>query len=228
MLEEGDFVSESELARELLADKDHPLARKLIAAEEGEISCEPTPQKIFVAHYRAEPTAQFSLRDDRILIAVKRDDGFGIYALQSETVVSDGSVSSENDFEEEFITIEGMHFLYIPHQSVRLGGNRRKRCLYGIQQPDTLDCSASDVTKSTVLKEGEELRNGGYRLDKGTFSFESGVYKNHKMANAVLRWGTLMLSSGWKESSIKTHTATLLSRISSLSSQDDGEHRPLA
>lgn len=33
------------------------------------------------------------------------------------------------------------------------------------------------MTKSTVLKEGEELRNGGYRLDKGTFSFESGVYK---------------------------------------------------
>ena len=83
------------------------------------------------------------------------------------------------------------------------------------------------MTKSTVLKEGEELRNGGYRLDKGTFSFESGVYKPQE-ANAVLRWGTLMLSSGWKESSIKTHTATLLSRISSLSSQDDGEHRPLA
>lgn len=78
LLEEGDFVSESELARELPADKDHPLTRKLIAAEEGEISCEPTPQKILVAHYRAEPTAQFSMRDDRILIAVKRDDGFEI------------------------------------------------------------------------------------------------------------------------------------------------------
>lgn len=123
LLEEGDFVSESELARELLADKDHPLARKLIAAEEGEISCEPTPQKIFVAHYRAEPTAQFSLRDDRILIAVKRDDGFEILkVLQSETVVSDGSVSSENDFEEEFITIEGMHFLYIRTRVSGSGG----------------------------------------------------------------------------------------------------------
>ena len=49
-----------------------------VTAEEGEISCEPTPQKILVAHYRAEPTAQFSMRDDRILIAVKRDDGFEI------------------------------------------------------------------------------------------------------------------------------------------------------
>jgi hypothetical protein len=29
LLEEGDFVSESELARELPADKDHPLTRKL-------------------------------------------------------------------------------------------------------------------------------------------------------------------------------------------------------
>ncbi len=66
--EVGDFVTKSELARELPADKDHPMARTLIAAEEGEISCEPAPQKILVAHYRAEPTAQFSMRDDRILI----------------------------------------------------------------------------------------------------------------------------------------------------------------
>ena len=78
MLEDGDFVPKSDLPRELPPDEDHPLARKLIAADEGEISCEPTPQKILVAHYRAEPTAQFSMKDDRILIAVKRDDGFEI------------------------------------------------------------------------------------------------------------------------------------------------------
>jgi hypothetical protein len=46
LLEEGDFVAKSELPREIPPDQDHPLARKLIAADEGEISCEPTPQKI--------------------------------------------------------------------------------------------------------------------------------------------------------------------------------------
>jgi len=176
--EEGDFVSKSELARKLPVDKDHPLARKLIAAEEGEITCEPTPQKILVAQYRAEPTAQFSLKDDRILIAVKRDDEFEILkVLQSETVIVDGRLSSDNDFEEEFITIEGMHFLYI---RTRLSGSG------GIVEHDVYTISSDqklstvpfqDVTKSTLLKEGEALRNGGLRFANGTFTFESGVYK---------------------------------------------------
>jgi len=78
LLEEGDFVAKSELPREIPPNQDHPLARKLIAADEGEISCEPTPQKILVAHYRAEPTAQFSMKDDRILVAVKQADEFEI------------------------------------------------------------------------------------------------------------------------------------------------------
>ncbi len=178
LLEEGDFVAKSELARELPADKGHPLARKLIASEEGEISCEPTPQKILVAHYRAEPTTQFSMRDDRVLIAVKRGDGFEILkVLQSETVVVDGSLSSDNDFEEEFITIKGMHFLYI---RTRVSGSGRivEHDVYTISSDQKLSIVPfQDVTKSTVLKEGEELRNGGYRFAKGAFTFESGIYK---------------------------------------------------
>src|ERR1700690_4367732 len=65
--EEGDVVSKPELARDLPTDKDHPLPRKLIALEEGELSCAPAPQKMLVAHYRAEPVAQFSMNDDRIV-----------------------------------------------------------------------------------------------------------------------------------------------------------------
>jgi len=178
LLEVGDVVAESELARELSADKDHPLARKLIAAGEGEISCEPTPQKILVAHYRAEPTAQFSMRDDRILVAVKRADKFEILkVLQSETVIVDGSLSSDNDFEEEFITIEGMHFLYIRTRVLGSGGII-EHDVYTISSDQKLSIVRfQDVTKSTVLKKGEELRNGDYRFAKGTFTFESGIYK---------------------------------------------------
>jgi hypothetical protein len=67
LLDEGDLVTKSELPREIPPDKEHPLARKLIASDEGEISCESTSQKILVAHYRAEPTAEFSMKDDRVL-----------------------------------------------------------------------------------------------------------------------------------------------------------------
>jgi len=177
LLEEGDFVAKSELPREIPPDKDHPLAHKLIAADE-EISCEPTSQKILVAHYRAEPTAQFSLKDDRILVAVKQADEFEILkVLQSETAIVDGRLSSEDDFEEEFIIIDGMHFLYI---RTRVSGSG------GIVEHDVYTMSSDrklsivpfqDVTKSTLLKEGEELRNGGYRFSKGTFTFESGIYR---------------------------------------------------
>jgi hypothetical protein len=182
--EEGDLVSESELARELPADKDHPLVRKLIAAEEGEISCEPTPEKILVAHYRAEPTAQFSMRDDRILIAVRRDDGFEILkVLQSETVVVDGSLSSDNDFEEEFITIEERHFLYI-RTRVSGSGGIVEHDVYTISSNQKLSIVPfQDTTKAAVLKEGEALRNGGYRFAKGTFTFESGIYKTNPRGN---------------------------------------------
>jgi len=178
VLEEGDFVAKSELPRELPADNDHPLARKLIAAEEGEISCEPTPQKILVAHYRAEPTAQFSMKDDLILVAVKQADKFEILkVLQSETVIVDGKLVSDDDFEEEFITIDGMHLLYIQTR-VSGSGGIVDHDVYTISSDQKLSIVPfQDVTKSTVLKEGEDLRNGGYRFYRGIFTFESGIYK---------------------------------------------------
>ena len=178
LLEEGDLVAKSELPRELPPDQDHPSARKLVAADEGEISCEPAPQKILVAHYRAEPTSQFSMKDDRVLIAVKQGDKFEILkVLQSETVVVDGKLSSENDFEEEFITIGPMHFLYI-QTHVSGSGGIVDHDVYTISSDQKFSIVPfQDVTKSTLLKKAEELRNGGYRFAKGTFTFESGVYK---------------------------------------------------
>jgi hypothetical protein len=178
LLEEGDFVAKSELPREIPPDKDHPVGRKLIASDEGEISSEPTPQEILVAHYRAEPTAQFSLKDDLILVAVKQADKLEILkVLQSETVIVDGKLSSDDDFEEEFITIKGMHFLYI-RTRVSGSGGIVDHDVYTISSDQKLSIVPfQDVTKSTLLKEGEGLRNGGYRFAKGIFTFESGIYK---------------------------------------------------
>ena len=178
LLQEGDLFAKSELPNELPPDKDHPVARKLIAADEGEISCEPVPQKILVAHYRAEPAAQFSMKDDRVLIAVKQGDKFGILkVLESETAVTDGKLSSEDDFEQEFITIGGMHFLYI-RTNVSGSGGIVEHDVYTISSDQKLSIVPfHDVARSTLLKHGEELRNGGYRFAKGVFTFESGVYK---------------------------------------------------
>ena len=178
LLNEGDFFSKSALPPEILPDKDHPLARKLIASDEGEISCEPVSQKILVAHYRAEPTAEFSMKDDRVLIAVKQADKFEILkVLQSDTVVADGRLSSINDFEEEFITIEGVRFLYI-RTRVSGSGGMVDHNIYTISSDRKLSVVPfEDVRKSSLLKHGEELRNGDYRFAKGTFTFESGIYK---------------------------------------------------
>jgi hypothetical protein len=176
--DEGDVVSRPELACEIPADKEHPLPRKLVAAQEGEISCAPAPRKILVAHYRAEPTARFSMNDDRILIAAKQGDEFKILkVLESETAIVDSNLYSDTDFEEEFIGINGMHFLYI---RTRISGSG------GIVEHDVYTISSDrklsiipfpDVSKSTILKQSEELRNGSYRFAEGAFTFESGIYK---------------------------------------------------
>ncbi len=154
------------------------MPRKLIAAQEGEISCTPGPRKILVAHYRAEPTAQFSMNDDRVLIAAKQDDEFEILkVLESETAIVDGNLYSDSDFEQEFIEINGMHFLYIRTRISGSGGIVEHN-VYTISSGQKLSIIPfPDVSKSTILKQSEELRNGGYRFAEGTFTFESGIYK---------------------------------------------------
>ncbi len=178
MQNEGDVISRSELACEIPADQEHPLPRKLIAAREGEISGAPKPRKILVAHYRAEPTAQFSMSDDRILIAVKQDDEFEILkVIESDTAIVDGNLYSERDFEEEFIEINGMHFLYI-RTNISGSGGMVEHDVYTISSGQKLTIIPfPDMRASALLKQNEELRNGGYRFAEGTFTFESGIYK---------------------------------------------------
>lgn len=118
------------------------------------------------------------MKDDRILIEVKQADKFEILkVLQSETGVVGGRLSSDDDFEDEFITVEGLHFLYV-RTRVSGSGGIVDNDVYAISSDQKLSIVPfRDVSKSTLRKQGEELRNGGYRFAKGTFTFESGIYK---------------------------------------------------
>lgn len=176
--DEGDVVSKSELTCELPPDKDHPLPRKLIAIQEGELSSAPAAQKMLVAHYRAEPAVRTSMNDDRILIAVKQDNEFKVLKiLDSETAIVEGNLNSDLDFEEEFIAINGMHFLYLRTRISGSGGIVESE-VYTISSDQKLSIIPfQDVSKSKILKTGEELRNGGYRFSDGIFEFESGIYQ---------------------------------------------------
>jgi hypothetical protein len=176
--DEGDVVSKSELARDLPTDKDHPLPRKLIALEEGELSSAPALQKMLVAHYRASLAAQFSMNDDRIVIAVKQRDEFeNLKIIDSDTAIVDGQLNSERDFEAEFIAINGMHFLHLRTRVSGSGGIVDDE-VYTISSDQKLSIIPfQDVSKSKILTEGEELRNGGYRFADGVFTFESWVYE---------------------------------------------------
>jgi hypothetical protein len=90
---------------------------------------------------------------------VKQADKFEILkVLQSETVVGDGRLYSNDDFEEEFITIEGLHFPYI---RTRVSGSGRivDNDVYTISSDQKLSVVPfQDVAKSTLLNHGEELR----------------------------------------------------------------------
>jgi hypothetical protein len=109
---------------------------------------------------------------------VKQSDKFEILkGTAIETVIVDGKLSPEDNFEEELITIKGMHFPYIRTQVSGSGGSV-DHDVYTISSDQKLSIVPfQDVTESTLLKEGQELRNGGYRFAKGTFTFESGIYR---------------------------------------------------
>ena len=176
--DDGDLVSKSELVHEIPADKSHPAPRKVIAAQEGDISCQPTSQTILVVHYRAQSTSQFSMNDDRLVVALKQSDKFRILkVLESDTTIVDDALISETDFDEEFIAVGGMHFLYI-RTNFSGSGHGVLDDVYTISSDGKLSTiSFEDVRNSKLLKAQDELRNGGYLLQKGVFTFESGVYK---------------------------------------------------
>src|ERR1035438_5845036 len=112
-----------------------------------------------------------------------------LYPARYETVILDGTLYSDLDFEEEeFVTFGGMHFFYI-RTALAGSGHGASDDVYTISSNDKVSISIipfEDVGKSKLLKAGEELRNGDYQVDGNVFTFESAVY-NQKTANVVDR-----------------------------------------
>src|SRR5579859_7787051 len=70
MQEEGDVVPREALVQAIPPSAEHPVAREVVEAEEQEIDSRPEPKKILAIHYRAKPTAPYSLNDDRVVVAL--------------------------------------------------------------------------------------------------------------------------------------------------------------
>lgn len=176
--DEGDVVSRSELVRELPASADHPVPRIVMAAQEQEISCRPEPKRVLAVHYRAKPTAKFSMNDDQVVIALEKEGQYKILkAFESEAAIVEGLLYSDNDFDQDFITIGDLHFLYV-RDNISGSGGIVMHDVYTMSSDDQLSSIPfENVSKSKLLKASEELRNGRYMFKNQHFSFEAGVYK---------------------------------------------------
>ena len=175
--QEGDLVSKDALVHALPADKDHPAPREVIDTHEEELTAQSSSKSILVVHYRAGKASWESQADDRLVLALKQGDQFKILKVfESDTVVMDGKLISENDFDEEAIVMDARHFIDI-RTSFSGSGAGVTDDVYAISSKDVLSTMAfEDVSKSKLLKPGDELRNGGYFFQDGTFIFEAGIY----------------------------------------------------
>lgn len=177
MQEEGDVVSKAALLQEVPPNADHPVARTVIATEADELSSEPSPKKILAIHYRATPTAPYSMNDDRVVIALEQNGEYRILKVyESDAAVVDGKLYSEDDYDQDFISIRGLRFLHIRDHLSGSGGITQHD-VYTISSDGKLSTIPFDQSKSKLLKTGEELRNGQYLFANGEFRFEAGLYK---------------------------------------------------
>ncbi len=175
--DERGIVSRSELAHDIPADSNHPAPRKLIELQEEEISCQPRPKKILAVHYRAQPTSKYSLNDDRIVIAVEHGDRQKILKVfESDAGMVNNQWDSQTEFEQSFILIGDVRFLYIRERFAGSGG-AVLHDVYSISSDDHLFMIPfQEVSKPKLLKPGEELRNGVSRFENDGFILEAGIY----------------------------------------------------
>jgi hypothetical protein len=88
-----------------------------------------------------------------------------------------GELYSENDFEQDFISIDGFRFLYVRNR-VSGSGGITEHDVYTISSDNNISTIPfADVSKSTVLKAGEQLRNGQFEFDGSGFRYTAGIYK---------------------------------------------------
>jgi hypothetical protein len=122
-LDEGQFVSRDELMRAWPAEEGHPFPRVVIKAQEEQINSQPNNKTIFSVHYRATPATKSGMNDDAIVIAVTEKDKYQIVKmLDSEASVVKGELYSDNDFEQDFISLDGFRFLYVRNRVSGSGG----------------------------------------------------------------------------------------------------------
>jgi len=176
--EEGDIITRTELAHDIPADSNHPVPRKLIQLQEEGITCQPSPKKILAVHYRARPTAEYSLNDDRIVIAVAHGDRQRILKVyESDAGMVNNHLDSQTEFDQNFIDIGGMRFLYIRERFAGSGGGVLDD-VYSISSDDQLfSIPFQEVGKPKLLKPGEELRNGVSRFENDEFTLKAGIYQ---------------------------------------------------
>ena len=176
MQDEGDIVSRAALLQQIPPNTDHPVARNVIAAQEEEISSQPAAKKILVVHYRAQPTAQYSMNDDRIVIALEQNGAYRILKVyESDAAVIDGKLYSEDDFDQDFISVRAQRFLHI-RDHVSGSGGITMHDVYTISSDGKLSTIPFAENRSKLLKAGEELRNGQYLFVNGEFRYEAGIY----------------------------------------------------
>ncbi len=177
---EGDIVTRSELAQDMPAVSNHPVPRKLIEIQQEEITCHPVPKKLLAVHYRAKPTAEYSLNDDRIVIAVEHGDRQKILKVfESDAGIVNDRLDSQIEFEQSFIVLSGMRFLYIQQRFAGSAG-AVLHDVYSISSDDQLFLIPfEEASKPKLLNPGEELRNTSYRFENGGFTSEAGIYAPH-------------------------------------------------
>ena len=175
-LDEDEVVSRDELVRVLPPEKDHLLPRSVIKVQEEEISCRPVSKKILAVHYRATPAMDMSMNDDQIVIAVAEGAKYRILkVLKSDAGVVNGELSSVNDFEQDFISIDGMRFLHIRNRISGSGGIV-EHDVYTISSQNNLSVIPfAEERKPKLLKADEDLRNGQYQFEGNSFHFVAGI-----------------------------------------------------
>jgi hypothetical protein len=97
--------------------------------------------------------------------------------LDSDASVVNGELYSENDFEQDFISIDGVRFLYVRNR-VSGSGGITEHDVYTISSDNNVSTIPSeDVSKSKLLNAREDLRNGQFEFDGSGFRYTAGIYK---------------------------------------------------
>ena len=176
--EQGQVVSKDQLIAPLAPEQDHPLPRVVIKVDEDDLSSASGATDVLVVHYRAAPTSKYSFNDDIVAIAFRQGEKYKIAeVLQSDAGVVDGELDSENDYDEEFISINDLRFLYVRNRISGSGGIV-EHSVYTISGAANLvTIPFADLRRPKLLNAGEELRNGYYKFNDGGFDFEAGIYE---------------------------------------------------